>query len=249
MTIESPKPSRESSEKLYVQLASIMRKKIEDREWLVDSQIPTEEDLCKIYGVSKATVRLAVSELVKQGYLMRKQGKGTFVCKRVIPEGLTMSTSFRELMVEAGVRLETEVLAQTVTMPVDEVDMKLDIADDMHLIYIKRLRRLDGEPVLLQEAFIPHSLCPGLLRDDIESNSLLELLEKKYGLTITKARDYIGITHLGAEEGRLFGMDEGSPGLLHEQHFYSGDVQIMYMRSVKRPERFRFYLEFERKTA
>ncbi|MBI5408047.1 MAG: GntR family transcriptional regulator, partial [Nitrospirae bacterium] len=77
--------NRHNPQKLYVQLYEILRKKIEDGDWAVGTQIPTEEELCKTYEVSKATVRLAILELVRQGYLTRQQGKGTFVCKRIIP--------------------------------------------------------------------------------------------------------------------------------------------------------------------
>jgi len=66
---------REDHQKLYLQLYEILKKKIESSEWPVGSQIPTEEDLCKIFNVSRATVRNAVMELVRQGYLKRQQAK------------------------------------------------------------------------------------------------------------------------------------------------------------------------------
>ncbi len=238
---------REKPEKLYVQLYDILRKKIEKSDWPVGSQIPTEEDLCKIYEISKATVRLAILELVRRGYLTRKQGKGTFVCKRIIPEGLTMLTSFKELMMEAGIDFSTKILAQTVMMPTEDLDIKLDITEDKHVIYLKRLRISDNEPILLQENFIPYHICPPMLKEDIANNSLFELFEKKHGIKITKVKDYIEIAHLNTEESALLGMPEGSPALLLEQHFYSGKTQIMYTRSIKRPDRFRFSLEFDKK--
>lgn len=238
---------REKTQKLYVQLYEILRKKIDSGEWAVDAQIPTEEDLCKIYEVSKATVRLAILELVRQGYLTRQQGKGTFVCKRVIPEGLTMLASFKELMLEAGIAFSTHVLAQTIMMPTDDLDIKLSISEDKHIIYIKRLRTVDNEPVLLQEAYIPYHVCPPLLDEDVANNSLFELFEKIHGIIITKVKDYIEIAYAKADENRLLGLPENSPVLLLEQCFYSKDTQIMYMRSIKRPERFRFLIEFERK--
>ncbi|MEK7333395.1 MAG: GntR family transcriptional regulator, partial [Nitrospirota bacterium] len=184
---------------------------------------------------------------VRQGYLMRQQGKGTFVCKRVISEGLLMHTSFKELMLDAGVGFSTKVLAQTVTMPVDDIDVKLNVPEDKHLIYLKRLMLVENEPVLLQEAYIPHHLCPKLLRDNIENNSLFELIEKKYGLKITKVKDYIEVVTPSADEIKLLGLSDCTGALLLEQNFYSGDTQIMYMRSIKKPERFRFLIEFERK--
>lgn len=239
---------RENPQKLYLQLYEILRGKIENGDWAVGSQIPTEEDLCKTYEVSKATVRLAVSELVRQGYLRRQQGKGTFVCKRIIPEGLSMVTSFKELMLEAGVSFSTKVLAQTVIMPIDDLDIKLDITEDKHIIYIKRLRLIDNEPILLQETYMPHYICPLLLEEDLESNSLLEVLEKKCSIKITSVQDYIGITYLNEEESKLLGLSEGSAALLLEQLFYSGKNKIKYTRSIKRPDRFKLFIELERKS-
>ncbi len=240
--------NRENPQKLYVQLEEIVKKKIDDKEWVVGSQIPTEEDLCKVYGVSKATVRAAISELVRQGYLTRQQGKGTFVCKKVISEGLTMLVSFKELMLEAGINFSTKVLAQTMMMPTDDLDLKLNIPENKHIIYLKRLRAIDNEPILLQETYIPYHVCPQMLAEDLENNSLFELIEQKHGIKITKVKDYIEIGYLTKEEGRLLGLPEGSAALLLTQQFYSRDTQIMYMRSIKRPERFRFLIELERKS-
>ena len=245
-----PNPiDREKPQKLYVQLYSILKEKIESGEWPVGSQIPTEEDLCKIYEVSKATVKLAVLELARQGYLRRQQGKGTFVCKRVIPEGLTMHASFKELMLDAGMDFSTEVLAKTVMMPTDDLDVKLNVPADTHVIYIKRLRSVSGEPVLLQEAYIPHNVCPSLLEEDVANESLFDILEKKYNITLTKVKDYIEIAYLTDEEAALLGLAKGAPALVMEQQLYSGDAQVMFIRSIKRSDRFRFFIEFERKAA
>ena len=65
---------RENPQKLYLQLHSILKGKMERGDWPVDSQIPTEEELCRLFDVSKATVRIAVAELVREGYLRRQQG-------------------------------------------------------------------------------------------------------------------------------------------------------------------------------
>jgi len=239
--------NREDSQKLYVQLFEILKEKIEGGDWAVDSQIPTEENLCKTYEVSKATVRLAISELVRQGYLRRLQGKGTFVCKRIIPEGLAMVASFKELMLEAGVSFSTKVLAQTVMMPIDYLDIKLDITEDEHIIYIKRLRLVDNEPILLQETYMPHHICPLTLEEDLENNSLLDVLENKCGIKITSVHDYIGIAYLNDEEARLLDMKKGDAAMLLEQLFYSGENKIKYTRSIKRPDRFKFFIELQRK--
>ncbi|HEY5997691.1 MAG TPA: GntR family transcriptional regulator [bacterium] len=239
---------RENPQKLYLQLYGIIKGKIERGEWPVESQIPTEEELCRLFEVSKATVRIAVAELVREGYLRRHQGKGTFVCKRVIPEGLSMLTSFKENMLEAGVDFETRVLAQTVMMLTDDLDLKLDVAEDKHIIYVKRVRLVGEEPVLLQETYLPHAVCPALLAETLEGQqSVLELLERLCAVRVTRVRDYIEVIALAPEEADVLGLPAGSPALLLEQYFYAGESQVMYTRSVKRPERFRFFIEFERK--
>lgn len=240
--------NRDDPTKLYMQLYEIMRQRIESGEWAVDSQIPIEQDLCTIYDLSKATVRQAVAELARQGYLKRLQGKGTFVCKRIIPAGLSMVTSFRELMLEAGVKITTKVLALTIMMPSDDLDIKLDIPDDRHIIYLKRLRLVDNEPVLLQETFIPHHICPSLLDDDLENNSLHELLENKYGIRFTKVQDYISLSCPPPSECGLLELKEDCSVLLLEQLVFSGDTQLKYTRSFKRPDRFKFFIELERQS-
>ena len=239
---------RDNPKKLYVQLLEILKDKIEDGEWAVDTQIPTEDELCKTYEISKATVRQAVASLVRNGYLLKQQGRGTFVCKRVIPEGLSMLTSFRELMLEAKVVFSTRVLAQTVLMPTDDLDIKLDIPEDTHVIYLKRLRVVEDEPILLQESYLPYHICPQLLQDNLEENSLLEILEDKYQIKITKVQEFIEIAPVTDNEGDLLGLQPGTAALLLEQRFFAGTREIMYTRSLKRPERFRFSIERERKT-
>jgi len=235
--------------KLYIQLIDILKKRLQNGEWLVGSQIPIEDELCKIYNVSRATVRSAILDLVRQGYLTRQQGKGTFVCKKVISEELIVLASFKELMFESGVNYSTKVLSQTIIMPVDDLDLKLNIPEDEHIIYFKRLRIIDNEPVLLKETYIPYHICPQLLEEDVENNSILELLETKYGIKLTKVKGCIEIANLTKDEADLLGLTEGSQALLFTQQFYTNDTVVKYTRTIKRSDRFKFYLEFERREA
>jgi DNA-binding GntR family transcriptional regulator len=240
---------RKNHRKLYVQLYDIMKKKIEDKEWSFGFRIPIEEDLCNVFEVSRVTVRSAISELVRQGYLTRQQGRGTFVAKKVIPDRLTMFTTFGELMLEEGIDYSTDVLAQTIMMPVDDLADKLNISEDKHVIYIKRLRKVDYKPILIQETYIPFHICPPLLEEDVQKNSLFELLERKCGIHLTEVRNYFDVTHLNADEGMLLDLSESSPAVVLTQHFFSGETQIMYMRSIKQPGRLEFLIEFEKKAS
>lgn len=239
---------REKSQKLYSQIFDILKKNIEDGTWHVDSQIPTEDNLCSIYGVSKATIRFALSELARQGYLKRIQGKGTFVCKRMASGGLRLYANLEDFMLEAGSNCTTKVLAHTVMMPTDDLDIQIKVSSKQHLVYIKRLRKAGKDPVLLQEIYIPYHLCPPILQEDLEKESVIELLEKKHGIPITTVQDFFSITSLNGEESRIFGMEQGTAALLLTRIFYSGETGIMYCRSVKRPGSPRFHVEFDRES-
>ena len=239
--------NREDHQKLYLQLYEILKKKIESNEWQVGTQIPTEEDLCKMFDVSRVTVRTAVLELVRQGYLKRQQGKGTFIYKKIVSEGLTMFTNFREPMIEEGVVLSSTVLARTVMIPIDALNKMFNIPGDNHLIYIKRLWSTDNEPVILQESYIPYHLCPLLIEEDLGGHSLLDLLDKKYNIKITNIKNYIGATPLNADEARLLGLSEDSLTILLNQHAYSGDTLVTYARLMNPSDRFKFFMELERR--
>jgi len=240
---------REDPQKLYLQLFEILQKKIKSSEWALGSQIPTEEELCNMFGVSRATVRTAVLELVRQGYLKRQQGKGTYIYKNIVSEGLTMLTNFRELLFEAELTFSTDVLARTVMMPVDDLDVKLEIPKDKHIIYIKRLRSVEGEPVMLQESYIPYHVCPLLLEEEIEHQSLFDLFEKKYGIKVTRVKNYIEVAYVNSDEARLLGLPEGSATILLKQYLFSGEILVMYTRSIKRTDRFKFLMELQRKAS
>jgi GntR family transcriptional regulator len=237
---------RESSKKLYRQLFEILKGKLDRGDWPVGSRIPTEEELCRSYEVSKATVRQAIADLAREGYLKRQQGKGTFACRRVIPAGLTMLTTFRELMLEAGLKFTTRVLGRAVTTMTDDLSLKLHVPDDRQLISIRRLRIVDGEPVLLQESWLPHGLCPELLEADLENEALLEVLERRCGVRIVRVRDWIGVEAANPEEAKALGLAPGTPCLLLEQFFSTNEGQVMYTRSLKNPERFRLVIDLER---
>jgi GntR family transcriptional regulator len=238
--------NRQNFRKLYVQLYDIMKKKIEDKEWSFGFRIPNEQELCDGYNVSRTTVRSAILELVRQGYLTRQQGRGTFVSKKIESDKLTMFATFGELMLADDIHFSTDVLAQTIMMPVDDLADKLNISGEKHIIFVKRLRKFDSRPFLIQETYVPFHKCPPLLEEDIQKNSLFELLEKKYGIHITGIRNYFTITNLNAGEGMLLDLPESSPALLLSQHFISGGDQIMYMRSIKRPDDLVFFIEFEK---
>lgn len=238
---------RGNHQKLYRQLLDIIKGKIESGEWALGSQIPTEEELCRMYNVSKATVRNAVLELVRQGYLMRQQGKGTFIYRNTMSDGLTMQTTLKEAMLDTKLPVYAKVLAQTVMMPIEDLDVKLDISPDKHIIYIKRLHFIENKPTLINETYIPYHICPMLIEEKIDSQQIFDTIEKRHGIKITKVKNNIDIAYLTLNESMLLETNEGSAALVLMQYFYSGETKIMYSHSIKKIDRINLLMEFERR--
>lgn len=239
--------NRENHQKLYLQLYEIIKRKIVTEEWTVGSQIPTEEQLCKMFNVSRATVRTAIIELVRQGYLKRQPGKGTFINKKVISEGLLMLTNLRELMVEDDSVFKPEILARTVMMPINGLHKELNIKEDKHIIFIKKLWFVEGEPSFLLESYIPYHICPLLLEEDLEKKSLYDIFERRFAIKITKVSNVINVTNVKPDQGILLYLKENTEVVTMIQKCYSGDTVVLLNRYYKKKDRYSLFFEFERK--
>lgn len=239
--------NREDHQKLYLQLYEIIKRKIESGEWTVGSQIPTEEQLCKMFNISRATVRTAIIELVRQGYLKRQPGKGTFISKKVISEGLLMLTNLRELMFEDDSVFKQKILVRTVMMPIDGLHKELNIAEDKHIIFIKKLWFVEGEPSFLLESYIPYQICPLLLEEDLEKESLYDIFERRFGIKITKVLNLFYIENLKLDQSITLSLEENREVIVITQKCFSGDTIVLLNRFYKKKDKYSLFLEYERK--
>src|SRR5512137_338704 len=151
---------RKNQEKLYIQIMRLLVDEIGRGTWGIGDRIPSEDELAVRYGVSKITIRQALSNLAADGYLMKIQGRGTFVAGNRPVVGLTMKTGFTDGLFGRGVQETREVLERGVVEPPDEVRRLL--VNDGPIYRIATRRHADGEPVSSDESFIPVGLLPGI---------------------------------------------------------------------------------------
>src|SRR5574341_6114 len=204
--------NRESQEKLYVQVSGIIREKITGRDWPAGSQIPTEDELCKTYEVSKATVRMAIAELVHGGYLRKQQGRGTFVTYSPQDRGITMKTRLTENMFGEGVTVKKELLVQGVRELADHLKDLLKTENDVYYILCKRM--VNGEPAYLEESFIPLDKVPGIGGEDVCRMSFYEMVQQKAVQKIHKVVQSIELSEVRGDAAAMLKTGEGSPVLL-----------------------------------
>jgi GntR family transcriptional regulator len=238
----------ESNIPYYIQLVDILKEKVQLGVWVPGDQIPGEQDLCELYGVSRTVVRQALLELELEGVINRKKGKGTFISLPKISEGLVQKlTGFYQDMVERGLKPVTKVLQHNVSSSNEKVARFLDIKPGEKVIEILRLRFINEEPIQLVTSYIPFDICPALASVDLTNRSLYEYLEKEAGIFIAKGRRYIEAVLANETEAALLGIERGAPLLMLDSISFSENGQpVEYYHALHRGDRSRFEVELLR---
>jgi GntR family transcriptional regulator len=185
--------------------------------------IPTEVELCDTYGVSRTTVRKAIERLTYEGLVYRVQGKGTFVAPPKVRGRFVQSRAGLYDDARArGLSLKTQVLEQQVISADKRLASRLEIEADEPVFKLVRLRFIDQEPMLISYSYVPETLCPGLLHEDFESQSLYALMQQKYGIEIHHGLRVIEAISCEEEEAQLFHVTAGTPLLVVTGTMYDG---------------------------
>src|SRR5215216_7420349 len=149
----------------------------------VGHAIPSERQLSQDFGVSRLTVRAAIDELAREGYLVRRRGSGTFVREPKIAQELTM-TSFSEEMRRRGMRPASKTLSLTTALAGAYLGRCLHVSPSEPIAVAKRLRLADGESMAIETLHVAESRVPDLTPKDLEERSFYELLSERYGIEI-----------------------------------------------------------------
>src|SRR5207249_5707727 len=149
----------------------------------VGEAIPSERQLSVDLGVSRLTVRAALDDLAREGYLIRRRGSGTFVSEPKIAQELTM-TSFTEDMRRRGMEPGSRTLGLEVVPAGARLGRFLHVSPSERIVVAKRLRLADRETMAIETLHVREELVPGLTRRDLDGKSLYELLRDRFGLII-----------------------------------------------------------------
>lgn len=231
---------------LYYQIRENLRELIVLDELSPGDTLPSERELAEIYGVSRLTVRQAITELVREGLLKRQQGVGTFVAQPKLIQALPKVMGFTERMLQAG-RVPSSQLIELTTQPTSKrLAHRLNISPDAQVVKLVRLRLANGEPVMLETAYLPYQRFPNLLSQDFEEGSLYETLTSKYDVRIAEAEEVLEPVLLTQYEADLLGTQEGTPALLVEVMAYADDGQpIEFSKSIVRGDKSRYYFRIK----
>lgn len=236
---------RFNQEKLYIQLSRIFLEEIKSGKWQLNQRIPSEGELCKKYEVSKITVRQAVNNLVSDGYLMKLQGKGTFVTSVAPVVGVAMKTRFTEEMFGKEVIAERKILTLGEMEPPPLVKEYLKTGESIYYILSKRM--VQGETAYIEESFIPSQMLPDIRSLEVQQNSLYSVLQERGNKKIFKVIQTIEIARASMDDAKKLDLDEGVPVLVVHRLFISSDnTPVAYTKIQGRSDRYKLQTEFER---
>jgi GntR family transcriptional regulator len=232
----------------YYQLASILRQKIEDGEWEPRSPIPSERQLEILYNVSRTTTREAIDHLVRQGYLYREHGRGTFVSPQKLQKGLMELTSFSEDLVKRGIMPGQIILGLDWIVPSPKILQKLELPAGTEVLCIKRIRLGDQTPIGLQTSYLALDRTKEITREELESSgSLYRILAEKFGIIPSEADETLEVALATPEEASLLTIEPGSPLLLNERVLFSQTrTPVEYVKILYRGDRYRYYVRLSR---
>jgi GntR family transcriptional regulator len=226
---------------LYHQIEIDLRQLIESGRLQAHDPLPPEITLCRMYGVGRHTMRMALARLVSDNLIARKAGRGTFVRETPDPTRFYLDRSFTRQMEEMGLKPHSEVLE----LSVGRVDATAPRAFQGHTgeecCLLVRLRFGDEQPIGLQESFILTRLCPGLERHDFMQESLYDVLHREYNLAINEIHHAVGAAVADDRKGPLLQVSPGAPLLVVNTTAYANDrVIIESSTSYYRADRYEF---------
>lgn len=226
---------------LFVQLADHLRAEISGGRYRPGCQLPSENLLMRMFGVSRATAIAALNDLVDANTAYRSRGRGTFVSKPMLSR-FSLASSFTEGMLARGVTPSSKTVAFERRPPDADTAAKLGAPAGIDCYCVTRLRLADNHPVALQYAYLPVDLYPGLSEEDFEKNHLYGILRQVYGITPQWTEAIVEAHAAGGQEASQLDVAEGAAVLVVWHLALDESLRSLeYVRSVYRSDRFSFF--------
>jgi GntR family transcriptional regulator len=224
---------------LYAQLKEALIAAIQRGELAPGDQLPSQSKLREQYRMSHMTVRRAINELISEGVIYSIPGKGSYVAERKLPSMSGALVGFYEHMRRINKVPSNRLLEAKIVSASTILASRLGIESGLPLVYIRRLRLVDGIPMSIAMSYLPHFLCPGLLTHDLVNGSLFAILRDVYGLSMAASRSTIGAALANEEQAQLLEIARPAALITEEQVTYLGSGQaIEFSRSVIRGDRY-----------
>ena len=216
--------SRDADVPLWLQLKSILQGQIQGGELLPDSQLHSEHELCRMYGVSRTVVREALNELVHNRFIYRIQGKGTFISGRKEEQDFAGSNiGFSGEMIGKGREVMTKILKQNLAKPGARERRMLRLEAQQSVVKIRRLMIIDDQVRMLVDMSFPADLVSGFENVNLRNRSIYDVLKRSYGLVPFSSERWIEAILPTKKHAAFLNVSIGTPLLGIESCAYLSD--------------------------
>ncbi len=195
----------------YYQVYVTLRAWVRDSTYGPGQQIPTETQLCETFGVSRITIRKAVDELVREGWLVRHQGRGTFVEMSAAraPSTVDLHEVLHQVEDLGALTAVRDVHVREVA-PDEETRAALELAPGVPVQKATHVRLLHEVPLAFITTFVPLDIARRLADEQVPGQPMLALIARA-GIRLAAAEQWIGATLAGIETARILGVEVGAP--------------------------------------
>jgi GntR family transcriptional regulator len=235
-----------SANPLYQVVSDVIEQQILNGEMASSERLPSEAKLCAHYNVGRNTIRHALQELVKKGVLTTVHGVGTFVADQFHTKTAEFLYGFTQEVELEGFSVSSKVMEAKIIIADEIFADKIEIEIGDEIVYLHRLRLMDGEPTAIEKAYLPHKLFPNLLSHNFETNSLYQILSGEYKQKPDHAEQEFEAALASESMGELLKLD--SPGVViifHRSTRSKAGTLIEYVDSSLRSDKFRFYTKLK----
>ncbi|WP_213804265.1 GntR family transcriptional regulator [Granulicella sp. dw_53] len=232
----------------YQKIQDTIRRRIGSGELKAGSAVDSERELAKIHQVSLMTARHALASLEREGLVERRRGVGTFVSTPRIQINKLMSTT--EQLAGRGLTAKSRVLLARIVYDEQEIEAKLALPLGSGVIKLVRLRHAAEEPFSLETCYLSAADFPELLTAPLSRESLFQILERKYDVTLGHADEEIDALAADAKTCELLAIPRRSPVLRIRQLIYSTQKRpLMYVLGFYRSDRHKLVIRRFRENA
>lgn len=219
----------------YLQLKARFMREIQEGRWPEGERFASDQELTSQLGVSRMTVRQAVAEMVRDGFLRRDHGRGTFVTRPRALRRFWTVISFTEEMRSRGLEVQNRLLGVRRVIPSGRIRKALRLRPGERVLQIRRIRAVHGQPIAYNVSNIPLSRCPDLDSADLEEDSLYIIIQNRYGYRIKHGDRAYRAARPSRAEAALLGIAPGEQVLIVEgTTFVDREVPIDYCYEVYR---------------
>jgi GntR family transcriptional regulator len=235
--------NRDSPVPLHHQVRNYLLGCIERGDLQPGHKLLQEREYAARFGISLAPVRQAILDLVKEGYLYRVPGRGTFVREQKVEEKISILSSFTESMRAKGLNAVLRVIELRVGKAPAAIRAMLG-AEDQQFVFLQRVALVEGEAIALLSSYLPARLVPGLENRELNGQSLYKTLEERYSIVLARAESTIEVVRCRGTQSTILGIPQGTPMLQVAGKTYDvTDQFVEFAQVLYRADRFRFTIE------